>query len=86
VALGVQSYRQGKAFFWDKEQRKPVEANASWATQWEERSKAHGKPNQIMGWKGGDSGSQIVPPDYQKLGGPWVNGKDPADTVASRNS
>jgi len=27
---------------------------------------------------GGDAGSTIEPPDYQKLGGPWVNGKDPA--------
>src|SRR5260370_6523602 len=86
VAMGVQSYRQGKALFWDKEQQKPVEANPSWATQWEERSKNRGKPNQVVGWHGGESGSVVVPPEYQKLGGAWVNGKDPADTVASRGS
>jgi predicted dehydrogenase len=86
VAMGVQSYRQGKALFWDKEQQKPVEANPSWATQWEERSKNRGKPNQVAGWHGGESGSVVVPPEYQKLGGAWVNGKDPADTVASRDS
>jgi predicted dehydrogenase len=84
VALGVQSYRQGKALFWDKEQRKPIEANASWAAQWEERSKNRGKPNQIMGWHGGDAGSLLEPPEYQKLAGPWVNGKDPAEGVATR--
>ena len=34
VAMGVKSYREGKAFFWDKEARKPVEADASWASRW----------------------------------------------------
>jgi predicted dehydrogenase len=78
VNLGVQSYRTGQVMFWNKELRKPVEGNGSWAAQWEKRSKAHGKPNQIMGWEGGDAGSVVIPPEYQKLGGPWVNGKDPA--------
>jgi len=80
VALGVQSYRTGKVLFWDKEQRKAVEANSSWATKLEERSKKHGKPTQIMGWKADDTGSVVVPPDYQKLAGPWKDGKDPAVT------
>ncbi len=78
VNMGVQSYRNGQVLFWDKEKRKPVQADASWAEQWEARSKKRGTPNQIMGWTGGDSGSVVVPPDYQKLGGPWVNGRDPA--------
>ncbi len=78
VNMGVLSYRQGKVLFWDKEKRAPKDADASWAAQWEARSKKHGKPNQIIGWQGGDKGSVVVPPDYQKLEGPWVNGKDPA--------
>jgi predicted dehydrogenase len=78
VNLGVQSYRKGKVLFWDKEARKPAEADASWAARWEERSKKRGKPNQIMGWTGGETGSVVVPPEYQKLAGPWVDGKDPA--------
>jgi predicted dehydrogenase len=82
VTMGVQSYRQGKALFWDGEQRKPVEADASWAARWEKRSKERGKPNQIAGWKAGETGSLLTPPDYQKLAGPWVDGKDPADTRA----
>ena len=41
-------------------------------------SKERGKPNQIIGWKGGDTGSTLKPPEYQKLDGPWVDGKDPA--------
>ncbi|HEV3236431.1 MAG TPA: Gfo/Idh/MocA family oxidoreductase [Gemmataceae bacterium] len=80
VNMGVQSYRQGKALFWDAERRKPTEANSSWASNWEARSKEHGKPNQIIGWKGGESGSVVLPPSYQKLGGPWTDGKDPAQT------
>lgn len=78
VALGVKSYREGKALFWDKEKRAATDANASWATRWEQRSKKRGKPNQTMGWAAGDTGSLLKPPDYQKLEGPWVNGKDPA--------
>ena len=78
VNMGAQSYRQGKALFWDKEARKPVDADATWATQWEARSKKRGKPNQIQGWTGGDKGSTLTPPEYQKLEGPWIDGKDPA--------
>jgi predicted dehydrogenase len=78
VAMGVKSYREGKALFWDKEQRKPVEADPSWASRWEARSKQHGEPSQIMGWQGDDAGSTLTPESYQKLAGPWVNGKDPA--------
>ena len=78
VNMGAKSYREGKAFFWDKEQRKPVDADATWAAAWEKRSKERGKPNQVMGWAGGDSGSKLTPPEYQKLAGPWVDGKDPA--------
>jgi predicted dehydrogenase len=84
VNMGVQSYRDGNVLFWDKEQRKPVKADASWAARWEKRSKEHGKPNQVAGWHAGELGSVVIPPDYQKLGGAWVNGKDPAEGVASR--
>jgi len=82
VNMGVQSYRFGKVLFWDKEQRTTKEADDSWAKRWEERSKKRGKPNQIIGWQGGDSGSVVIPPDYQKLEGPWINGKDPAESAS----
>jgi len=77
VALGVQSYRTGKVMFWDKEKRKAVEADSSWATKLEERSKKHGKPNQVAGWNADLTGSVIVPPEYQKLAGAWKDGKEP---------
>jgi predicted dehydrogenase len=80
VAMGVQSYRQGKALFWDKEKRQPTEADPTWAQRWEKRSKERGKPAQILGWQGDDKGSSLQAEDYQKLAGPWVNGKDPAET------
>jgi predicted dehydrogenase len=84
VNMGVQSYRQGRVLFWDKKHSTTTEADASWAAGWEERSHKRGKPNHIIGWKGGDKGSVVVPPDYQKLEGPWVDGKDPADTSAGQ--
>lgn len=79
VNMGVQSYRQGKVLFWDKDKRQPVEADASWSSRWEARSKKRGKPNQVIGWRGEDSGSVVAPPEYQKLAGPWTNGRDPAN-------
>jgi hypothetical protein len=78
VNMGVLSYRFGKALFWDKEQRKTTDADASWATRWEDRSEKRGEPSQILGWQGGDKGSKLNPPEYQKLEGPWTGGKDPA--------
>jgi predicted dehydrogenase len=78
VAMGVQSYRQGKALFWDSSRLTPTEADASWAARLEQRSKDRGKPHNVMGWAAGDTGSVFEPPDYQSLAGPWTNGKDPA--------
>ncbi|HQR09292.1 MAG TPA: Gfo/Idh/MocA family oxidoreductase [Gemmatales bacterium] len=78
VNLGVQSYRQSQVMFWNKELRKPVEGNGSWAANWEKRSKARGKPNEIAGYTGDPKVNLLVPKEYQKLGGPWVGGKDPA--------
>jgi predicted dehydrogenase len=86
VNMGVLSYRQGRVLFWDKENRKTKEADASWASRLEARSKKRGKPEQILGWKGGDSGSVVKPPAYQKLEGPWVDGKDPAESASSSSS
>ena len=78
VNMGVLSYRRGQVLFWDKQNRRPVPADDSWATRWERRSHERGRPNQIQGWAGGDRGSVLVPPAYQRLEGPWVNGRDPA--------
>ncbi len=78
VNMGVQSYRQGKVLFWDKEKRVVKDADGSWASAWEARSKKRGQPNQIIGWNAGEKGSLLTPPAYQKLEGPWIDGKDPA--------
>lgn len=77
-AMAVQSYRTGQSLFWDREKRAVAAADASWAERWEKRSKGRGKPNQVFGWGGGEAGSTLTPPDYQKLAGPWTTGKDPA--------
>ncbi|HMP58190.1 MAG TPA: Gfo/Idh/MocA family oxidoreductase [Gemmatales bacterium] len=78
VMLGVHSYREGHVFLWDKERRKMLPGNGSWSEGWEKRSQARGKPNNIIGWEAGETGNTFVPPDYMKLAGPWVDGRDPA--------
>jgi predicted dehydrogenase len=78
VNLGVRSYREGKAYFFDKATGEVSDADRSWAARWEERSQLRGKPNQVIGWKAGDEGSLLHLPGYQKLEGDWVDGKDPA--------
>jgi predicted dehydrogenase len=78
VAMGVKSYREGKALFWDAGMRQVKEADASWAKRWEEVSHKRGKPKQVMGWAADDKGSTLKPEDYQALAGPWTEGKDPA--------
>ncbi len=79
VNLGVDSYRHGKAYFFDKETGKVSDADDSWAKKWEKVSHDRGKPNQIMGWKAGPTeGSLLYAPEYQKLEGDWVGGVDPA--------
>jgi len=81
VNMGALSYRFGKVLFWDKEARAPKQADASWAAQCEARSKKRGKPSHTLGWTAGDTGSLLVPPEYQKLEGPWVDGRDPAENA-----
>jgi hypothetical protein len=49
----------------------------AWAARWEQRSKKRGKPSQIIGWQADNTGSQLEPPEYQSLAGPWVDGKEP---------
>ena len=55
-----------------------VAYGCSGAAAWERRSEERGRPNHIMGWAGGDKGSTLNPPEYMKLAGPWIDGKDPA--------
>ena len=59
VNLGVQSYRDGKAYYFDKATGEACDADKAWAARWEERSHLRGKPNQIIGWKAGEEGSLL---------------------------
>ncbi len=76
--LGVDSYRNGKAYYFDKETGEVSDADQSWAKKWEKVSHQRGKPVHVNGWNAGDEGSLLYPPDYQKLEGDWVDGQDPA--------
>jgi hypothetical protein len=78
VILGARSYREGRVFHFDPETHRFGDGDGSWATKWEQLSAARGKPHHIPGWKAGDYGSSLEEPDYMKLAGPWVDGKDPA--------
>ena len=57
VNLGVQSYREGKAYYFDKETGKVSDADdALGQPAGKSVSKLRGKPNQVIGWKAGDEG------------------------------
>ncbi len=77
VILGAQSYREGRVFHFDDKNMKFGDADSSWATGWEERSQKRGEPSHIPGWTAGAHGSKLEEPEYMKLAGPWVDGKDP---------
>jgi predicted dehydrogenase len=76
VNLAVQSYREGKVFQIDREGH-IAGGDGSWAAHWEAMSKSHAKPRHVPGWTAGDTGSLLYPPEYQKLAGPWIDGKPP---------
>jgi predicted dehydrogenase len=77
VILGARSYREGRAFFFDSAANKVTLADSTWATRWEKMSKDRAAPKQVPGWKAGDLGSKLNPPDYMSLAGPWKNGVPP---------
>jgi predicted dehydrogenase len=77
VNLAVRSYREGKVFHVDRAGN-VSDGNSSWADRWEKMSKAKAPPNHVPGWTAGDAGSVMVPPEFQKLAGPWIDGKPPA--------
>jgi len=76
VTLAVRSYREGKVFHIDQ-QGEVSDGDGSWAARWERMSKERAKAKHIPGWKAGDAGSTLTPPEYQKLAGPWLDGKPP---------
>ena len=51
--------------------------DAWWPARLERKSRERGRPNRIIGWTGGDRGSTLEPPEYQRLQGPWTDGRDP---------
>jgi predicted dehydrogenase len=77
VTLGSRSYREGKAFHFDPQNRRVMDGDKSWSQKWEAMSKARSKPNQIPGWVAGDKGSRLEEPPYMTLAGPWTNGQPP---------
>ena len=83
VKLGSLSYREGKAFQFDRETMSFREADTSWAKGWEKMSHNGESPRHVPGWNAGDTGSKLYPREYQKLAGPWINGQDPAGNVAA---
>jgi predicted dehydrogenase len=83
VKLGSLSYREGKAYHFDRESMTVKEADGSWAKGWEKMSHNGESPKHVQGWQAGDTGSKLYPRRYQRLAGPWINGQDPAEKVAA---
>ncbi|TWU23652.1 Gfo/Idh/MocA family protein [Bythopirellula polymerisocia] len=78
VKLGSESYRQGKIFHFDPKTMKISDGNSEWASNWESMSAQRASAHHVPGWSAGETGSKLIPKDYQRLEGPWVNGVDPA--------
>ena len=70
VTMGVQSYRKGRRSSGTRKSAERCRPTRVGRVAGKARSKKHGKPNQIIGWQGGDEGSSLTPEDYQKLAGP----------------
>lgn len=78
VKLGSRSYREDKVYRFDKESMTISDGDGSWSDKWEAMSQERAKPRHVAGWTAGDNGSLLIPKDYQKLEGPWIDGVDPA--------
>lgn len=78
VKLGTRSYREDKVFYFDDQNMTISEGDGTWAKGWEEMSAQRVKPKHVQGWHAGDKGSLLMPKEYQKLEGPWIDGIDPA--------
>jgi len=78
VNLAVRSYREGRVFHVDRDAN-ITDGDSSWAEGWEQMSATKAKPRHVPGWNAGDTGSVLHPPDYQKLAGPWIDGKPPEE-------
>jgi predicted dehydrogenase len=84
VKLGAKSYREGKVYHFNRRTMSYSDSNPSWSAQWEQLSRTGGPARHVPGWKAGATGSEIYPPKYQNLAGPWIDGVDPASgTTAS---
>ena len=58
AAMGVASYRTGQVLSWDREQRRVIAADGSWAERWDARSRAR------------ERFAGLQPPRYMDLAGP----------------
>ena len=58
AAMGVASYRSGQVLSWDREQRRVVSADGTWAERWDARSRAR------------ERFAGLQPPRYMDLAGP----------------
>ncbi len=78
VKLAAKSYREGVVYHFDPETLSYSLGDSSWADKWEKMSADRSPTEHVPGWAAGDTGSKLVPKDYQSLEGPWIDGKDPA--------
>ena len=51
IAMGKNSYRQDKVFYFDPASRRVSEGRRFLVAQWEAMSKAHAAPHHVPGWR-----------------------------------
>jgi predicted dehydrogenase len=82
VAMGAESYRNGVVYEWDAAAAKTVPSSPAYAGEWEKMSKKRSAPPHVPGWAPLDKDpmfSRQIPPEHQKLEGPWPDDQtDPA--------
>lgn len=78
VILGAMNYRNGKVNHFDVAIGTYSDGNLSWAQPWKKLSYERGQPKHFPGGTAGGAGCRLRPPDYQRLAGPWIGGRDPA--------
>ncbi len=80
--MGAASYRQGQVLELDPAAGTTMPSGPEYAQRWEKLSEERAEPRHLPGWNPTNKDPQFsrqIPPDYQRLAGPWADAtSDPA--------
>ena len=77
IEMGKNSYRHDKVYYFDPESARSVRRRRFLVPAMGGDVQAHATPHHVPGWRAGDYGSKLQPPEYMKLSGPWIDGRPP---------